>query len=350
MSKAKEAGGGRVEVFGPAMYAQAQRRAELAVDLREAIAEHRLGIEYQPVVEFATSRVRSVEALVRWSRAGEIVGWDELVGVAESSGLIVQLGDWLLREACRQVAAWRAGGFQVGLSVNFSFRQVSAPGFVTSVLAALDEAGLPPQALALEVAERVLIDSAGPMVADLAGLRGKGVSLAIDDFGTGYTSLGYLRQLTADIIKIDPSFIAGLGADPTRTLLTKTIVNLGHDLGIDVIAEGIERPEQVAQLEAMGCTLGQGPGIAGPAAAGRLEGASVELLASWREAGDSARLGEQVREQVGDAVGDHFGDGVGDQVGDPAYSPASRTLRSAHGARRANCGDRRRRHRSRGDR
>ncbi len=264
MSRAKDAGGGRVEVFAAHMHADVIRRLELAADLRAAISESALDIEYQPVVELSTARVASVEALVRWSRAGEQIAPAEFLGIAEESGLIVPLGAWVLAEACRQVAQWRASGWLVGLSVNFSLRQVSAAGFAESVLVALDDAGLSRSALTLEVTERVLIEIDGPVMDGLARLRQLGVRLAIDDFGTGYASLAYLRQLPVDIIKIDPSFVAGLGTDGTLAMLTRTIVQVGHDLGIEIVAEGIERPEQLELLRAMGCGLGQGYLVARP--------------------------------------------------------------------------------------
>jgi diguanylate cyclase (GGDEF)-like protein/PAS domain S-box-containing protein len=264
MSRAKESGGGRVEVFAAHMHADVLRRLEMASDLRAAITAGKLRLEYQPVVEFATSRVIGVEALVRWSRAGQPVPPIEFLGVAEDSGLVVPLGEKVLREACAQAAAWRDAGWTIGVSVNFSLRQVTAAGFAASVLAVLDETGLPPAALTLEVAERVLIEGAGSMAEGLAELRRHGVRLAIDDFGTGYASLAYLRQLAVDIIKIDPSFVAGLGADATLAMLTRTIIQVGHDLGIEVVAEGIERPEHLELLREMGCGVGQGYLIAKP--------------------------------------------------------------------------------------
>ncbi|HEU5419271.1 MAG TPA: sensor domain-containing phosphodiesterase, partial [Streptosporangiaceae bacterium] len=271
MSRAKEAGGGRVEVFAAHMHADAVRRLELAAELRQAITDTALGIDYLPQVELATSRVTGVEALVRWSPHGEPVPPGEFLGVAEDSGLIIPLGGWVLREACAQVAAWRASGWDIGLSVNFSLRQVSAARFAESVLAALDDSGLAYEALTLEVTEQVLVEGASPMVDELARLRQRGIRLAIDDFGTGYASLAYLRELPVDIIKIDPSFVAGLGTDGTLALLTRTIVQVGHDLGIEVVAEGIERPEQLELLRAMGCGLGQGYLVARPMAARGIE-------------------------------------------------------------------------------
>ncbi|SEF78952.1 PAS domain S-box-containing protein/diguanylate cyclase (GGDEF) domain-containing protein [Thermomonospora echinospora] len=271
MARAKELGGGRVEVFAAHMHADVVRRLELGAELQRALAEEQFAVEFQPVVELATSRVRGVEALVRWWRGSESVPPQDFIRPAEESGLMIPLGDWVLREACRQVARWRAGSWDVGLSVNFTARQIAAPRFVESVAAALAETGLPPQALTLEVREEVLVEDVGQNVERLSALRDLGVRLAIDDFGTGYASLAYLGQLPVDVIKIDPSFVAGLGRDETLTLLTRTIVRLGHDLGLTVVAEGIERPEQLELLREMGCPRGQGFLVARPMAAGRAE-------------------------------------------------------------------------------
>jgi diguanylate cyclase (GGDEF)-like protein/PAS domain S-box-containing protein len=290
MSRAKVSGGGRVEVFAAHMHADVMRRLEMASDLRAAITAGKLGLEYQPVVEFATSRVIGVEALVRWSRREIPVPPAEFLGVAEDSGLIVPLGEQVLREACAQAAAWRSSGWAIGVSVNFSLRQVTAAGFAASVLSALDETGLPPGALTLEVAERVLIEGAGPMADGLAELRRHGVRLAIDDFGTGYASLVYLRQLAVDIIKIDPSFVAGLGADATLAMLTRAIIQVGHDLGIEIVAEGIERPEHLELLREMGCGLGQGYLIAKPMDARGIEA----LVGSGWPGGEDSRAGGEV--------------------------------------------------------
>ncbi|MEU5877958.1 EAL domain-containing protein [Spirillospora sp. NPDC047279] len=271
MARAKELGGGRVEVFAPHMHADVVRRLEIGSDLQRALAEEEFTVEFQPVVELATSRVTGVEALVRWWRGGDAVPPEEFIGPAEVSGLMIPLGDWVLREACREVARWRRESWDVGLSVNFTARQIAAPRFVESVAAALEETGLPPQALTVEVKEEVLVEDAGQSVERLSALRDLGVRLAIDDFGTGYASLAYLGQLPVDIIKIDPSFVAGLGSDETLTLLTRTIVRLGRDLGLTVVAEGIERPEQLELLREMDCPRGQGFLVARPMAAGRVE-------------------------------------------------------------------------------
>ncbi|WP_435827271.1 putative bifunctional diguanylate cyclase/phosphodiesterase [Nonomuraea dietziae] len=267
MARAKELGGRRVEVFAAHMHADVVRRLELAADLQRALMENQFAIEYQPVVDLATSRVTAVEALVRWWRGSVFVPPEQFLGPAEDTGLIVPLSEWILREACREVAAWRASSWDIGLSLNLSARQITAPRFVETVSEALEESGLPASALTLEVIEEMLVEDAEETISRLSELRSLGVRLAIDDFGTGYASLAFLRQLPVDMIKIDPSFVSGLGRDETLTLLTRTIVRLGGDLGLIVVAEGIERPEQLELLREMGCTRGQGYLVARPMAA-----------------------------------------------------------------------------------
>jgi diguanylate cyclase (GGDEF)-like protein/PAS domain S-box-containing protein len=266
MARAKDSGGGRAEVYAAHMHADVVRRLDMASDLQRAIAREELVLEYQPVVELATSRVTGAEALVRWWRGAEPVSPRAFLAVAEDSGLIVPLGEWVLRTACAQGAAWRAASLDVGVSVNLSLRQLNAPQFPAQVAAALAESGLPPAALTIEVAERMLVEDSGLIADRLAELRSLGVKLAIDDFGTGYASLAHLRQLPVDIIKIDPSFVSGIGQDATLTMLTRTIVQVGRDLGMQVVAEGIESPAQLAELREMGCGYGQGFLLAGPMA------------------------------------------------------------------------------------
>ena len=275
MSRAKDAGGDRVEVYAAHMHADVVRRLEIVSDLKQAIGNGELTLQYQPIVELATSRVTGAEALVRWWRGDQMVPPREFLGAAEESGLIVPLGEWVLREACAQGVAWghsSSGSPEgVGVSVNLSARQITAPSFTARVAAILAETGLPPGALTVEVNERVLVEEDGLIVERLAELHRLGVRMAIDDFGTGYASLAYLRRLPLDIIKIDPSFVAGLGQDDTLSLLTRTVVQVGRDLGLRVIAEGIEQPRQLTALREMGCGYGQGFLVARPMSAPGVE-------------------------------------------------------------------------------
>lgn len=264
MSRAKEGGGDRVEVYAAHMHADVVRRLDLAAALQRALDAGELTVQYQPVVELGTSRVTGAEALVRWQRGDEAVPPAEFLSVAEESGLITALGEQVLAQVCEQGAAWQAAGWDVGVSVNLSLRELSAARCAARVEAALAASGLPAGALTLEVSERVLVEDREVVARRVAELRELGVRVAIDDFGTGYAALAHLRQMPVDIIKIDPSFVAGLGADPVLTMLTSTIVEVGRDLGVDVVAEGIEQPRQLTQLREMGCGYGQGFLVAPP--------------------------------------------------------------------------------------
>jgi EAL domain-containing protein (putative c-di-GMP-specific phosphodiesterase class I) len=292
MSRAKDAGGDRVEVYAAHMHADVVRRLEIVSDLQQAIGNGELTLQYQPIVELATSRVTGAEALVRWWRGDQMVPPREFLGAAEESGLIVPLGEWVLREACAQGAAWRRSSSgspeDVGVSVNLSARQITAPAFTARVAAILADTGLPPGALTVEVNERVLVEEDGLIVERLAELHRLGVRMAIDDFGTGYASLAYLRRLPLDIIKIDPSFVAGLGQDDTLSLLTRTVVQVGRDLGLRVIAEGIEQPRQLIALREMGCCYGQGFLVARPMGAPGVEA----LIRTSEDNGDEPAVSE----------------------------------------------------------
>ncbi len=291
LSRAKEAGGDRAEVYAAHMHADVVRRLEIVTDLQRAISNGELTLQYQPVVELATSRVVGAEALVRWWRGGEVVTPREFLGAAEESGLIVPLGEWVLRQACGQGAAWRQASWDIGVAVNLSARQITAPGFTAGVAAILAETGLPSAALTVEVNERVLVEEDGLIADRLAELHQMGVRMAIDDFGTGYASLAHLRQLPLDIIKIDPSFVAGLGHDDTLTLLTRTVVQVGRELGLQVIAEGIEQPRQLSALREMGCDYGQGFLVARPMAALGVEALMGTSGEACDEPNEPARLG-----------------------------------------------------------
>jgi diguanylate cyclase (GGDEF)-like protein/PAS domain S-box-containing protein len=273
MSRAKEAGGDRVEVYAAHMHEDVVRRLEIASDLQRALSNGEFELHYQPIVNLETSRITGAEALVRWWRgdresgAGAWVGPREFLGAAEESGLIVPLGEWVLREACAQGAAWRRSSADVGISVNVSARQITAPRFTAGVAAVLAETGLPPAALTIEVNERILVADDELITGRLAELHRLGIRMAIDDFGTGYASLAHLRRLPLDIIKIGPEFVAGLGHDDTLTLLTRTVIQLGRELGLRIVAEGIEQPRQLLALREMGCDEGQGFLVARPMAA-----------------------------------------------------------------------------------
>jgi len=271
MSRAKDGGGDRVEVYAAHMHADVVRRLDLATALQHALDNNELTLVYQPVIDLASSRVTGAEALVRWRNGDEPVPPAEFLAVAEETGMISRLGDWVLGQACRQGAAWRDAAWGVGVSVNLSLRELSDARCVARVAAALESSGLPGESLTIEIGERDL--AADP---DLAGrrlteLRELGVRIAIDDFGTGYAALAHLRRIPVDVVKIDPSFTAGLGTDPVLTTLTKTIVTVGRDLGVDIVAEGVETSRQLAVLQEIGCGQGQGFLLARPLAVSAVE-------------------------------------------------------------------------------
>ena len=288
MYRAKALGKGRVELFEPEMYAHVLRKVELERELRGAIDRGELAVVYQPVVDMRSGRVVSVEALLRWeSRLRGPVGPLEFVPFAEESGLIVPIGRWVLDQACRQVARWRRQGIDVRLSVNVSARQLQAPRLVESVATTLRAHQLEARHLTIELTESVLIDDADRTVAKLQLLRDMGVGLAVDDFGTGWSSLSYLRVLPVDTVKVDRSFVAGLGHDQDVASLTRAIVRLAADLGMSLIAEGVEEAGQAQQLAAMGATLAQGwlfakagpPSVIGPLLAANAPIIGSSLLA-----------------------------------------------------------------------
>jgi len=262
MYVAKAHGKGRYEVFEESMRRSMLERLELLADLQRAIEHEEFVLHYQPVVLLESGRLFGVEALVRWQhpRRG-LVPPAEFISLAEESGAILALGRWVLFSACRQAAAWHAtfpARPDWTLSVNVSARQLHQPAFVREVAQALDESGLPPEMLILEITESVMMQDADLMMARLRDLKELGVRLAIDDFGTGYSSLSYLRQLPFDMLKIDKSFIDDVSVVPAEKELTRAIIELGKTLNLDLVAEGIERTEQLSRLRALDCDLGQG--------------------------------------------------------------------------------------------
>ena len=269
MYRAKAAGKSRHAVFEPAMHAAVLERVELEADLRRAVERGELTLVYQPLVELATGRLLSFEALVRWHhpRRG-LVAPALFVPLAEDTGLIAGVGRWVLRAACAQLAAWAAepGLADVGVGVNVSGRQIDDPGFVADVAAVLAETGLAPARLTLEITESVIMREPDATLERLHALKALGVRLAIDDFGTGYSSLSYLQRFPVDALKIDKSFVDGVGRGGSDAALARTIVALAEMLRIRSVAEGIERADQRAQLAALGCDVGQGYLFARPLA------------------------------------------------------------------------------------
>ena len=256
---------------------QAQARSRMRLDhaMRQALAQGRFRLHYQPQVDLKSGRVVGAEALLRWSDAelGE-VSPGEFIPVAEASGFIVAIDRWVLREAARQAAVWRAAGRELVLSVNVSALQFRQPGFVASVADALREAGVPAGCIELELTESILIQDAADAMLRLQALAALGVRLAIDDFGTGYSSLAYLKRFPIGRLKIDRSFVSGLPSDPGDAAIVQAILSMGRALQLEVVAEGVETEAQRQFLADAGCDLYQGwlyaPALDAPAFEARL--------------------------------------------------------------------------------
>jgi EAL domain-containing protein (putative c-di-GMP-specific phosphodiesterase class I) len=270
MYRAKRSGeAGAYATFEPSMHAAVVERLEIEADLRRAIERDELVLHYQPIVDLASGRVAGLEALLRWvhPRRGLVMPF-EFIPLAEETRLIVELGRWALREACRQAAVWHSDA-RTGrpwVSVNLSGLQLLDDNLDAEVAAALQDSGLDPGGLTLEITETVLVQDVAAAVERLEHLRALGVSIAIDDFGTGYSSLRYIRRFPADVLKIAKPFVDGLH-DETDAALVRTIIALADSLGLRTVAEGIEDAEQHARLSELGCALGQGYLFARPLAA-----------------------------------------------------------------------------------
>jgi diguanylate cyclase (GGDEF)-like protein/PAS domain S-box-containing protein len=274
MYEAKTAGKNRLRVYNPAMYERTQRDYDLENDLRAAIDRNELMVHYQPQICMKSGKIRGAEALLRWKRQnGETISPGEFIPLAEKSDLILKIGEWVLREACAEAAAWRKSQPTLTdlpiVAVNLSGRQLNQdfPALVSRVLA---ETGLHAENLELELTESVLLDSMERAPAVLEDVARKGVSIAIDDFGTGYSSISYLRKMTADVIKLDQSFVADVDKDTRAAALVKGMISLAHDLGITILAEGVECAEHLEFLRLKGCDFVQGYFIGLPLPADRL--------------------------------------------------------------------------------
>ena len=278
--RAKTGGRNRYCFFEPGMDDALRQRRRLEAELRHAIAVGQLELHYQPQVDLATGAVIALEALVRWRHPERgIVLPGQFVPLAEATGVIVPLGSWVLQAACRDAAGWP--GLRVCVNISpVQFRQRDLPALVRD---ALDAAGLAPDRLELEITETVLVDKAGDPLATLGELRALGVRVAMDDFGTGYSSLAYLQRFPFDRIKIDRSFIQQMGSTPNTRAIVRAIVQVGRSLAIQICAEGVETPLQLAQLRNEGCHQAQGFLFAPPMPAGEV----AALMADWSPPDDA---------------------------------------------------------------
>ncbi len=273
MYKAKEQGRNNFQFYEADMGAGAFERLIVENALRGAVQRSELLLHYQPQFDLASGRLAGVEALVRWQHPElGLVPPGRFIPVAEEMGIIGEIGDWVLRQSCRQLAQWRAAGFMVPrVAVNLSMQQLERNGVVDVVEACLGEFGLPAGLIELEVTESAIMRQTGRVLEVLGGLRRLGTYLAIDDFGTGYSSLAYLRQLPVHRLKIDYSFVRDIGRDVNDEAIARAVIGLGHSLGLEVVAEGVEREEQADFLRREHCDVAQGFLYAMPMSPGALE-------------------------------------------------------------------------------
>ncbi len=257
--RAKAMGKNRFTVFQTEMYSAVKRRLALEMDLRESVTTEQFFLMYQPMVELASLRVTGVEALLRWRHPIRgVVSPTEFIPVLEESGAIVDIGRWVLQEACVQAAEWQQRGMPLSVSVNLSARQLDSDELVDVVHDALRSSSLRPRSLTLEITETTLMRNTETTTDCLRRLHALGVRIAIDDFGTGYCSFGYLQAFPLDILKIDRSFVCGVSKSEDARTLVRTLVRLGTELGLVTLAEGIENEAQLEELRADGCQAGQG--------------------------------------------------------------------------------------------
>ena len=267
-------------ILVPALITLAVTLLRLETELRHSVHRGEFEMHYQPIVSLTQGRIVGFEGLVRWRHPKRgLVTPDQFIAIAEETGLIVPLGWWVLRESCRQTRRWQRqfpADPSLWVSVNMSGKLFMKTDMVDEMLGILEETGLEPRSLRLEVTENVVMDHADLAIRNLMELRGLGVQLSIDDFGTGYSSLSYLQRFHYDSLKIDRSFVSKLGTAGDSRAIVETILNLANSLGIGVVAEGIETAEQVERLRRMQCPHGQGYWFSRPLTVAAAE----ELMAS----------------------------------------------------------------------
>jgi diguanylate cyclase (GGDEF)-like protein len=265
MYQAKALGKARYEVFNRDMHTRALTRLQLENDLRRAIERQEFIVYYQPIICLLTGRINSLETLVRWKHPQRgLVRPDHFIPIAEATGLIIPLGLWVLEQSCRQLKYWqdqakeRGEIFDISISVNLSVKQFSQPGLIEHIDQILENFGLESENLKLEITESAIMDNPELATQLFEQLKSRKIQLSLDDFGTGYSSLSYLHRFPLDILKIDRSFVSSLDSMKKNLEVVQAILNLAHHLGMSVVAEGIETPEQLSLLRLLGCELGQG--------------------------------------------------------------------------------------------
>jgi EAL domain-containing protein (putative c-di-GMP-specific phosphodiesterase class I) len=260
MYRAKAQGRARIEIFDERMREQSMRTLKLDGDLRRALDRSEFRLHYQPIVSLQTGEITGCEALLRWMHPERgLVAPADFIPLAEETGLIVSIGEWVLRAACAELQTWDGLGLPpINLSVNLSARQLKQDALASVVSGVLESTGFDARRLKLELTESILMEYAERTIATLRDLRTLGVELSIDDFGTGYSSLAYLKRLPCTSLKIDRSFVRDVNSDPDDAAIASAIISMAHDLRLKVIAEGIETEDQRSFLKVRGCNEGQG--------------------------------------------------------------------------------------------
>jgi diguanylate cyclase (GGDEF)-like protein len=259
MYRAKWDGKHRYVVFDTAMQDTMQHRMELEMDLRDALNNDEFFLVYQPTLNLSDMTPTGVEALIRWQHPTRgLVQPDDFIPLLEETGMIVEVGRWVLTQACRQGAKWRQAGYPIGMAVNVSSRQLDTDQLIGDIEDALAQSGLDPEALTIELTETTLMRNIEETAHRLDAIKQLGVRIAIDDFGTGYSSLAHLQRFPVDALKIDRSFISGLKKNEQGETLIHTLVQLGKALSIETFAEGIEQPQELSLLQGEDCDSGQG--------------------------------------------------------------------------------------------
>ena len=261
--RAKASGRNQYMTYSPAMSEQAMERLDLEGDLRRAVARGQMRVLYQPLLDLQTGELAGVEALMRWQHPWRgLLAPSEFIALAEETGVIIQLGEWMFTQACRQVRQWQqaagAGRLPLRMGVNLTAREFQHEGLAASLLRIARHEGIAPSSLCIEITESIAMQDADGVVATLRSLKDSGFHLAIDDFGTGYSSLGYLRRFPLDTIKIDRLFVQDVEREPSSRAIIEAVARLAHALGMKVTAEGIETTGQQRAVRALGCDLGQG--------------------------------------------------------------------------------------------
>jgi diguanylate cyclase (GGDEF)-like protein len=275
MFQAKERGRNRTEVFDVSLQNATTKRAQMDVALRFALERNELALVYQPKVSMLDCVVKGFELLLRWnSPEYGVISPNEFIPIAETSGMVIPIGLWVLEEACKQLAIWQSiypRAEQLTVAVNVSMRQLLQSSFLTEVTRIIDETGVLPHTLELEITETSAMANPLQTIENLTMLKKLGLRLALDDFGTGYSSLSYLQKLPIDVLKIDRTFVRGLGQHQSDTEIVRLILALARTLNLETVAEGVESPEHISELTKLGCYIGQGYLFSPPISAAKAE-------------------------------------------------------------------------------